>query len=172
LSQTLFEILDKNLENEKHILVTECSSFMLWGLKNIEFDYSVRLNFSIDHLNRHKDLQEYFDTKKILLRQTKKVGFVGALLWTNPSGTIVPPSLIREDLGCKIEVYDQDYDISGSKFIGKHNAGNINACYMLVKEYLQDTTDRNEQEIVEKLKNIINQIEPLPHHTTLVKTID
>lgn len=195
LSQTLFEILDrfehqknkwndifldertipttwenntkidryKKLENEKHIMVTECSSFMLWGLKDIKFDYSVWLNFSIDHLNRHKDLQEYFDTKKILLQQTKKVWFVDRELFEK---------LSKEGLSCKIEVYDENYDISGSKFIGKHNAGNINACYMLVKEYLQDTTDWSQQEIIEKLKKIIDQIEPLPHHTTLVKNVN
>jgi UDP-N-acetylmuramoyl-L-alanyl-D-glutamate--2,6-diaminopimelate ligase len=76
LSQTIFEILDKKLENEKHVIVTECSSFMLHELYNIDFEYSIWLNLSIDHLNRHKNLQEYFDTKKLILEHTKKIGFV------------------------------------------------------------------------------------------------
>jgi hypothetical protein len=42
---------------------------------------------------------------------------------------------------------------------------------MLSKEYLKDNTDKSQEEIDSELKGIINQVDPLPHHTTLVKTI-
>lgn len=163
LSQTVFEILDKKLENEKHIVVMECSSFMLHELNNIQFEYSVRLNLSIDHLNRHKDLQEYFDTKKLLLDHTKWIGFVDHDLYEK---------LKDGKMKVEIRMFDDGYDIKKTRFIGKHNAGNINACYLLSKAYLKDITSWNEQEIETKLKAVIAMIDPLPHHTTLLKTID
>lgn len=42
----------------------ECSSFQLESLKKFKPYISAILNFSIDHLDRHKNLEEYIDAKK------------------------------------------------------------------------------------------------------------
>ena len=173
LCQTIFEILEKKLENEKHIVILECSSFMLKTLKNIEFEYSIRLNFAVDHLNRHPHIDDYFQSKKNILRLTKKTAFVNNLLkdwnierWKN------------DGITCSIEIFDESYDLKSTKFMGKYNAGNINACYLLTKKYLTDNSKNsslcwNSSLCSEwQLEKIISQIEPLPHHMILIKTID
>jgi len=55
------------------IVVMEISSFQLESIISFRPYVSVFLNFSQNHLDRHKDTEEYFDAKKrIFLNQTKE----------------------------------------------------------------------------------------------------
>ena len=42
---------------------------------NIEFDYSIFTNLTHEHLNFHKNMENYLDAKGILFKQTKKDGY-------------------------------------------------------------------------------------------------
>jgi len=70
LSETLYEIISWENEN-KNLIVLETSSFMLYNLNNFNFDYSIITNLWVDHLDWHKDLQEYFDSKFNIVDFTK-----------------------------------------------------------------------------------------------------
>lgn len=74
-SETIAEIL-KNDEKEG-IIVLEASSFMLHWIgknskKSFTSDFSIFTNLKIDHLNWHRDLQEYSDAKMNLIKNTSK----------------------------------------------------------------------------------------------------
>jgi UDP-N-acetylmuramoylalanine-D-glutamate ligase len=44
---------------------------MLYGLENFVFDYGLLLNIARDHLDRHKDWEEYRESKFNLLKATR-----------------------------------------------------------------------------------------------------
>lgn len=61
-------VLDKKYDS----FVLEVSSFQMETIEKFKPKVAVLLNFSQNHLDRHKDLQEYFDAKKrIFLNQDK-----------------------------------------------------------------------------------------------------
>jgi UDP-N-acetylmuramoylalanine--D-glutamate ligase len=78
----LAQIIEKNQQNKGHIFVVECSSFMLYGLRDFVFDYGILLNIAKDHLDWHKDFDEYQESKLTLLRRTSKAFFVPASSWS------------------------------------------------------------------------------------------
>ena len=65
-------------ENEIHYIVMEVSSEGLLNkrLMGIRFDVVVFTNLSHEHLNSHKTMENYFNTKKILLKLTKEKSVV------------------------------------------------------------------------------------------------
>lgn len=81
VSEILAQIVDQNLQEQEHIFVVECSSFMLYGLRDFSFDYSILLNIAKDHLDWHKDFDEYQESKLTLLRRTSEAFFVPASSW-------------------------------------------------------------------------------------------
>ena len=72
MTTTINHIIDQNLTEQKHIIVTELSSFLLYGLNDLWFDYSVWTNISPDHLNRHPDMKDYVATKYRLFQHSTK----------------------------------------------------------------------------------------------------
>jgi UDP-N-acetylmuramoylalanine--D-glutamate ligase len=67
-SETVREIL---LTGEKKgIIVLEVSSFMAYAIRSFRSHYSIFTNLKPDHLNWHKDLQEYMDAKMNLMHHT------------------------------------------------------------------------------------------------------
>lgn len=58
-------------------VVMECGSEGLsqGRCEGIEFDYSIFTNLTHEHLNWHKTMENYFDAKAILFKQTKKTGY-------------------------------------------------------------------------------------------------
>jgi UDP-N-acetylmuramoylalanine-D-glutamate ligase len=49
---------------------------MSYAIKHYQSDYSIFTNLKPDHLNWHKDLQEYLDAKMNLIHRTSKVPIV------------------------------------------------------------------------------------------------
>ncbi len=70
LTTTINHIIDGGLTDQKHIIVTELSSFLLYGLEDLKFDYSIWTNISPDHLNWHPDMKDYIATKYRLFTHT------------------------------------------------------------------------------------------------------
>ena len=55
----------------KDVVVLEVSSFQLESTLNFRPHVAVLLNFSENHLDRHKDLEEYFQAKaRIFMNQS------------------------------------------------------------------------------------------------------
>lgn len=58
--------------SDKDFVSLEVSSFQLENIQKFKPEISVILNFSCNHLDRHKDMQEYLETKKkIFMNQDK-----------------------------------------------------------------------------------------------------
>ena len=145
-STTILEILKK--WEKKGIIVVEISSFMSYAIKHYQSDYAIFTNLKPDHLNWHKDIQEYLDAKMNLIHHTKKMSIVNQQVidfaWENT---------MRIQVGNNTRTFGTDYSlrdstdgenikISGRKkyllsethFSGNHNAMNILACTLVASE--------------------------------------
>lgn len=75
-SETVLQILTSKINHG--IIVLEISSFMAFALGRSPLEpfapeYAIFTNFQKDHLNWHKDIQDYLDAKmNLILRATKK----------------------------------------------------------------------------------------------------
>ena len=56
----------------------EVSSFMAYSLYSFRPHYSIFTNFKADHLNWHKDLQDYLDSKMRVIESAQKGSVVNA----------------------------------------------------------------------------------------------
>lgn len=157
LSESILEILNSNNQKQKNIIILESSSFMLYKIKNFQFDYSILTNISIDHLDRHKDFKEYYNCKINILKKTKRIWFTNKEIYKKLSKT----------LQRKVKTFDHNFDISKTNFLGKHNQSNLKSCYLLAKQYLQDN---NLKKYISKIIPTINKISPLKHRLELIKT--
>jgi UDP-N-acetylmuramoylalanine--D-glutamate ligase len=57
-------------------IVKEISSFMAYNIKEFKSDYSIFTNFSLDHLNWHPDISDYFNTKLKVIENTKNKSMI------------------------------------------------------------------------------------------------
>jgi UDP-N-acetylmuramoylalanine-D-glutamate ligase len=49
---------------------------MAYNIKKFKSDYSIFTNFELDHLNWHKDIQDYLDAKLNIFKNTKKKAII------------------------------------------------------------------------------------------------
>lgn len=66
---------------------------MSYGIKSFSTDYSLYTNIKPDHLNWHRDLEDYYDAKMRLIRHTTKKAIVASqvLEFGNEYGFDVSP---------------------------------------------------------------------------------
>ena len=158
VSETIHTILSQGLQSRHHILVIEASSFMLYGLQDFWFDYSIRTNISPDHLDRHPDYDHYVNSKAELLTHTRRYGIVDRTV-AETIGTL--PEHITLD--------EPSYPLENTKFLGAHNARNIGTAVAIVQKLLQDAAiQRSDDEV----QLALSQIPPLEHRLQLLRTID
>lgn len=171
-SATILDILKK--WETTGIIVVEVSSFMVFSLEKYQSDYSIFTNFKPDHLNWHKDLQEYFDAKMNLILHTKYKGIVNQqiidfvshenmdhLLPDNVrifymSDSLLPDSTNGETINLS---WGWQYTLSKSNFSGKHNAMNILSCLMIADEMNIS---------LDKVSEYLKSIKGLPHRLEIV----
>ncbi len=176
LSDTLCEIIDinnqsnnanKNIEN-KHLVILECSSFMLYKLSNFAFDYSILTNLWVDHLDWHKDLEEYFDSKFNIIKYTKTYVTTNQdCIGKYKNRLSKTDTKVFEDT--RIEPYKIEFDLSKTQFLWEYNKWNWNAIYKLIWEYF----DNNEMKLNDKdFWSIAKTVEPLEHRMKLIKNIN
>ena len=150
-SETIVEILQ---DNEKEgIIILEASSFMLhWIGKTLQkpfiSDFSIFTNLKTDHLNWHRDLQEYSDAKMNLIKNTSKRAVINQEVYDfiknkNLHSTIFPNTEIFSDSkktesstdGEKIFVKDfGEISLSETHFSGRHNAMNLLSVLLILRE--------------------------------------
>lgn len=69
----IYESYEQFLKNKCHYIIIECSSQGLHQgrLKGISFDYSIITNIYSDHMDYHKTLKSYINSKLLILKQSK-----------------------------------------------------------------------------------------------------
>lgn len=160
VSESLAQIIEQNKQSEEHIFVVECSSFMLHNLRDFAFDYSILLNIARDHLDWHKDFDEYQESKLTLLRRTSKAFFVPASSW----------SLLDDLLSNRGTKVMETFDLSPTKFLGAHNQINLATVQELVLCYCNDCW-WDPKVAQSRFIEIIAWIHPLPHRLGLIREI-
>jgi len=161
VSETLAQIIEQNKQSEEHIFVVECSSFMLYGLRDFVFDYSILLNIAKDHLDWHKDFDEYQESKLTLLRRTKDAFFVPAS----------SRSLLDNLLAPRWTKVQEDFDLTSTKFVGSHNKINLSVIQSLVIHYCK-VCWRDTQIAQSRFIEVLSWVNPLPHRLWLLREID
>ncbi len=145
-SATVSEILKK--WEKKGIIVVEISSFMSFAIHQYQSDYSIFTNLKPDHLNWHKDLQEYLDAKMNLIHRTKKMSIVNQQVidFARENTMRIQVKKNTRTFGTDYSLRDstdgENIKISGRKkyllsethFSGNHNAMNILACTLVASE--------------------------------------
>ncbi len=170
-SETVLHILQK--WQKKWIIVVEVSSFMAYGIKKYQSDYSIFTNFKPDHLNWHADLQEYLDAKMNLIQRTKKRSIINyqvvQFAWENRLTMSLPlyARVFENTLMMKDGTDGQDIKISwrrkyilwDTNFSGMHNAMNILSCVLVA----------NEMKICSKrTREYLKSIQWLPHRLEVI----
>ncbi|EKE26909.1 MAG: UDP-N-acetylmuramoylalanine-D-glutamate ligase [uncultured bacterium (gcode 4)] len=158
-SKTVLEINKKWLR--AWFIVVEISSFMAFNIEQFSSDYSIFTNFETDHLNWHKDMDEYFESKLKIFRNTSRKSIVNLQvlnkakeLWLNFNLDNV--RFFWSDNELKDRVEDSDIIVSWRKkinvketnFRGPYNALNILSsvlvgnemwiCFKRMKNYLKN----------------------------------
>jgi len=169
LSETLYDILNKKkYEKNKILIILEVSSFMLYKLDNFSFDYSILTNLWIDHLDWHKDLEEYFDSKFNIIRYTKIYNTTNSECISKYEDRLADTDT-KVFKNTRIEPYEQSFDLWKTQFLWEYNKWNWNAIYKVIWEYF----DNNKLKLDEKVFfDIAKTIEPLDHRMKLIKKIN
>lgn len=170
-SQTVLEILQK--KEKRGYIVVEISSFMSHAIKKYTSDYSIFTNLKSDHLNWHKDLQEYTDAKMNIFHHTKKRSLINnqILKFVKEQNLQISPSentrFFSQEGNLRDRTNGEDIIISGRRvyrlsethFSGMHNAMNILSCALVM----------NEMKICSKrVKKYLQNIHGLPHRLELI----
>lgn len=121
---------------------------MAFAIEKYQSDYSIFTNFKPDHLNWHKDLQEYLDAKMNLIRNTKRCSIINnqVIQFAQENNLTMNLSttsrIFRNDISSRDSTDGENIRISGRKkyklsetnFSGLHNAMNILSCTLVVNE--------------------------------------
>lgn len=168
------------LTKKQDVTILECSSYQLETVKNFHAHIACILNFSVDHLKRHKTMEKYIWCKnKIVKNQTADdyliLNFDNELLMKNKPKTkakVFYFSTKKKVFGCYIKnscIYFNDNEndekllsLKNIKLIGEHNISNILASCLVV--YL---LTKNK----DILKNVY-QFEGVPHRIEYVEKIN
>jgi UDP-N-acetylmuramoylalanine--D-glutamate ligase len=67
LSGLLLRILQEKTTEQQHLIILECSSFMLWQLQYFTFNIGILLNIAPDHIDRHGTMKDYLQSKVNIL---------------------------------------------------------------------------------------------------------
>ena len=162
------------------ILVLELSSFQLMGM-NISPDIAVITNITPNHLNIHKDYQEYIDAKKNIFKHQKEDGIVvlnydneitrecgkeanGKVIYFSSKeklddGYIVDEGVIKE---CDEKVRKHLLDTKEVILRGNHNFENIATAIAATRNFVK----------IEEAVETIKKFKPVEHRLEYIKTID
>ena len=162
------------------IVVLELSSFQLMGMQ-VSPQISVITNITPNHLNIHKDYEEYIDSKKNIFRYQDKGGTLilnydnvitraceseanGNVIFFSSkekldNGYIVDEDIIKE---CDDKVRKHILDTKQLLIKGKHNYENICAAIAATKDLVP----------IEKAVQTIKEFTGVEHRIELVRTID
>ena len=129
----------KSLEDDYDFIVLEVSSYQLEHINKIDSHISVILNLSTDHLERHGNLKNYFNTKLKIFDHAKYKIINNNLEYSNKditfdvrNNSIYINNSSLDDLSLKsyncISYKNKNYELNG-----KHEAYNLSACIAVLR---------------------------------------
>ena len=169
--EKIYKVFSEFISRGCKTVVMEVSSEAIYRgrVENLKFDITILTNITEDHLNVHKTLKNYINTKKKLFENTKENGLCILNADDNNcdniskccTGTVLTYAIEKP---ATLKTIEYRYDISNSKFevlyknkkyifksnlIGKYNIYNLEACILVLLE-----KGYTEKEINKKLKKV------------------
>lgn len=178
IGEPALDHLDELPKNSKDdIVIFELSSFQLWDLKKSPA-VSVVLRIEPDHLNVHKDFDDYVSAKANIVRHQSP--FESTIYFKNNADTVKiadqsPAEKFAYPISRKSEIL-KDL-LNALPLVGEHNKENLEAALLAVYAYFKPVTKKvtfNEflKENQKALKSAIKTITPLPHHIELIRELN
>ena len=164
------DILDNLSEND--VVVFEMSSFQLWDLTKSP-QTAVVLRIEPDHLNVHKDFDDYVNAKSHIAEfQSPNDNLI--YFKNNPSSV----QISQKSPGHKFP-YPLDNPSDALKDVlysievpGDHNKENAEAALITVAAFLGTSLDSLIAEHRSELKDALSSFKGLPHHLEFVRTLN
>lgn len=164
-------------------VILELSSFQLETVEKFHAHIAAVLNIAEDHLDRYKDIEDYFNTKKNITINQNKNDFlilnydnIYTNIWYNELNGNCKMKLLTFSLKSKFATiyYNEEdeyiyyeneklFSIANRKVIGKHNIANILAAVLIC---LKDDIP------VEYIEKAVNNFKGIEHRVELVATIN
>lgn len=164
--------LPKNSSDD--IVVFELSSFQLWDLKKSPA-VSVVLRIEPDHLNVHKDFNDYVGAKANIVRHQSP--FESTIYFKNNVDSVKianesPAEKISYPISKKSAVLKEL--LSALPLVGEHNKENLEAALLAIYAYFKPVTKKVTfnnflKEHKNAFESAIKTIAPLPHHIEFVR---
>ena len=164
-------------------IVLELSSFQLETVEKFHAHIVAVLNIAEDHLDRYKDIEEYFNAKKNISINQNKNDFlilnydnIYTNIWYNELNNNCKMKLLTFSLKSKFATiyyneedeyiyYDNEklFSIKERKILGKHNVANILAAVLVC---LKDNIP------AEHIEHVVNNFKGIEHRVELVAEIN
>ncbi|MDR2891732.1 MAG: UDP-N-acetylmuramoyl-L-alanine--D-glutamate ligase [Deltaproteobacteria bacterium] len=138
------------------VLVLEVSSFQLQGCREFHPHVAVLLNLSENHLDQHKDMDEYREAKFALF--SKQTPGDLAIF-----GQALLPEAQRRGLAARLATFTDSGAFSKSRLLGGHNRLNMEAAFLAVREY---------GVTLEQARQAAETFAPMPHRLESVREFD
>lgn len=154
----------KNNSNERMYHVLELSSFQLEDIKFFKPHISIILNISPDHLDHHKNFDDYINSKIRISKNQDNQEYAilndNNLLRLHPNSNAKKINFrVSDDNEFFINNKNINFDNLKKSIIGKHNYENILSAFVVCK-----IMELNDQKII----NSINSFNYLPHRLELL----
>lgn len=172
----------ETIEEDEDVIL-ELSSFQLETVEKFHAHIAAVLNIAEDHLDRYKDIEDYFNTKKNITINQNKNDFlilnydnIYTNIWYNELNGNCKMKLLTFSLKSKFATiyYNEEdeyiyyeneklFSIANRKVIGKHNIANILAAVLIC---LKDDIP------VGYIEKAVNNFKGIEHRVELVATIN
>lgn len=161
LSGLLLRILQEQTTEQQHLIILECSSFMLWQLQNFAFNIGILLNIAPDHIDRHGTMKDYLQAKVNILVNAKtaitnpdiKESILkDQMRWISLLHRLRPFGQLKQSPHRRL-VYLPLQNFHNPSFLWWHNAANFGAVDMILQSLYGADYDHS----------ILSQIEPVAH---------
>ncbi|MEI0529398.1 UDP-N-acetylmuramoyl-L-alanine--D-glutamate ligase [Brachyspira intermedia] len=164
-------------------IILELSSFQLETVEKFHAHIAAILNIAEDHLDRYKDIEDYFNTKKNIIINQNKNDFlvlnydnIYTNIWYNELNGNSKSKLLTFSLKSKFATiyYNEEdeyiyyeneklFSIANRKLIGKHNIANILAAVLIC---LKDGIP------ADNIEKVVNNFKGIEHRVELVSEIN
>ncbi len=154
LSEYVLE--SKKFGHKAQVLVLEVSSFQLQGCSSFAPDVAMLLNISENHLDYHKDMQEYLEAKMKLFakQQSDDIAVFPATLEALANQYQVQAQ--------KVFFEKDEGNFPQKQLLGNHNALNIEAAWQACKPFGVSLS---------QAQNAVANFAPLPHRLEEVRNL-